>query len=231
MACTNSRPSSLFEVRKRVVASLIERFGRNIPAGQYLFREGDPGREMFVIQSGKVRLTRNIRGQEKLLADLGAGEFFGEMSIINDKPRTATATVTEDAQLLVLDPKTFEAMIKANTEIAVRMIKKLAKRLDDANNQIENLLLGDANSRIVHSLLQLAHGAQRDERGHLQLGVTAGDIAHRTSVDDPKVAEVLARLERSRLVLAGPSGLVVPDVGKLQEFLEFLEMRERFGEV
>ena len=213
------------------MASLIERFGRNMPAGQVLFREGDPGREMYVIQSGKVRLTRNIRGQEKLLADLSAGEFFGEMSIINDKPRTATATVTEDAQLLVLDPKTFEAMIKANTEIAVRMIKKLAKRLDDANNQIENLLLGDANSRIVHSLLQLAHGAQRDERGHLQLGVTAGDIAHRTSVDDPKVAEVLARLERSRLVLAGPSGLVVPDVGKLQEFLEFLEMRERFGEV
>jgi CRP/FNR family transcriptional regulator, cyclic AMP receptor protein len=213
------------------VASLIERFGKNLPAGQLLFREGDPGREMYVIQSGKVRLTRNIRGQEKLLADLSAGEFFGEMSIINDKPRTATATVIEDAQLLVLDPKTFEAMIKANTEIAVRMIKKLAKRLDDANAQIENLLLGDANSRIVHALLQLAHSAQRDAQGHMQLGVTPGDIAHRTSVEDSKVAEVLARLERSRLVLNGNSGLVVPDIGKLQEFLEFLEMRERFGEV
>ena len=213
------------------MSSLIERFGRNVPAGQYLFREGDPGREMFVIQSGKVRLTRNIRGQEKLLADLGAGEFFGEMSIINDKPRTATAVVTEDAQLLVLDPKTFEAMIKANTEIAVRMIKKLAKRLDDANAQIENLLLGDANSRIVHALLQMAQSAQRDDHGHAQLHVTADDVSHRTSVDAPKVTEVLARLERSRLVLNGPNGLVVPDLGKLQEFLEFLEMRERFGEV
>jgi CRP/FNR family cyclic AMP-dependent transcriptional regulator len=214
------------------VSSLIERFGRNVPAGQVLFREGEPGKEMYVIQSGKVRLSRYIRGAEKLLADLGPGEFFGEMSIINDKPRTATAVVLEDAQLLVLDPKTFEAMIKANTEIAVRMIKKLARRLDDANAQIENLLLGDANSRIVHALLQLAPTAARNEQGHMVLSVTAADVAHRTSVDDQKAKEVLARLERSRLVLGGPGGaLVVPDLQKLQEFLEFLEMRERFGEV
>lgn len=214
------------------MTSLIERFGRSVPAGQVLFYEGEPGKEMFVIQSGKVRLARHIRGQEKVLAELGAGEFFGEMSIINDKPRTATATVVEDAVFLVLDPRTFEAMIKANTEIAVRMIKKLARRLDDANAQIENLLLGDANSRIVHALLQLCHGAPRDAQGHVKLAVDAGDIAHRTSVEDLKVAEVLARLERSRLVLRGDGGgLVVPDIGKLQEFLEFLEMRERFGEV
>lgn len=210
------------------MTSLIERFGRNVTAGQVLFHEGEPGREMFVIQSGKVRLVRNIRGQEKLLAELGAGEFFGEMSIINDKPRTATATVVEDAQLLVLDPKTFEAMIKANTEIAVRMIKKLAKRLDDANGQIENLLLGDANSRIVHALLQMCAGQPKDQP--VRLNVTAADVAHRTSVDDPKVAEVLSRLERSRLVLADGGQLVVPDIGKLQEFLEFLEMREKFGD-
>jgi CRP/FNR family cyclic AMP-dependent transcriptional regulator len=213
------------------MSNLIERFGRSVPAGQILFREGEPGREMFVIQSGKVRLTRHIRGQEKHLAELSAGEFFGEMSIINDKPRTATAVVLEDAVFLVLDPRTFEAMIKANTEIAVRMIKKLARRLDDANAQIENLLLGDANSRIVHALLQLAQSGVRDPQGQVELALNAAEVAQRTSVDDAKVAEVLARLERSRLVIQGVRGLMVPDVAKLQEFLEFLEMRERFGEV
>jgi CRP/FNR family cyclic AMP-dependent transcriptional regulator len=214
------------------VSSLIERFGRTVKAGETLFKEGDAGKEMYVIQAGKVRLTRVIRGQEKLLADLAAGEFFGEMSIINDKPRAATAVVLEDAQLLVLDPRTFEAMIKANTEIAVRMIKKLAKRLDDANMQIENLSLGDANSRVVHALLQLSHGAPRDAQGHVQLAITRPDLAHRTSVDDAKVDEVLSRLERSRLVLAAAGGgLAIPDVQKLQEFLEFLEMRQRFGDV
>lgn len=211
--------------------SLIERFGRTATAGTVLFREGEPGKEMYVVQSGKVRLTRTIRGQEKTLADLPAGEFFGEMSIINEKPRTATAVVVEDAQLLVLDPRTFEAMIKANTEIAVRMIKKMAARLDIANAQIENLLLGDANSRVVHALLNMTHGAARGDDGMVELPITTAELAERTSVEEKKAAEVLARLERSRLVLPGPKGLRVPDVVKLAEFLEFLEMRERFGDV
>jgi CRP-like cAMP-binding protein len=212
--------------------SLIERFGRTAAAGTVLFREGEPGKDMYVIQSGKVRLTRTIRGVEKTLADLPAGEFFGEMSIINEKPRTASAVVLEDAQLLVLDPRTFEAMIKANTEIAVRMIKKLAARLDIANAQIENLLLGDANSRIVHALITMCHGGPRGDDGAVVLGTSPDALAEHTSVDGKKTREVLARLERSRLVLPDPSGaLRVPDVIKLAEFLEFLEMRERFGDV
>ncbi len=211
--------------------SLIERFGRTATAGTVLFREGEPGKDMYVIQSGKVRLTRAIRGVEKTLADLPAGEFFGEMSIINEKPRTASAVVLEDAQLLVLDPRTFEAMIKANTEIAVRMIKKLAGRLDVANTQIENLLLGDANSRIVHALLNMSHSAARGDDGVIRLQTSAAGLAEQTSVDAKKAEEVLSRLERSRLVIAEGDTYKVPDVVKLAEFLEFLEMRERFGDV
>ena len=209
--------------------ALFQRFGREFPRGTVLFREGEPGKEMYVIQGGKVRLTRTIRGQEKILADLPAGEFFGEMSIINDKPRTATAVVVEDAQLLVLDPRTFEAMIKANTEIAVRMIKKLAARLDVANAQIENLLLGDANSRVVHALLQMTQSAPRSDDG-ASLATDAAALAEKTSVGLPKVEEVLSRLERSRLVYKKGEALVVPDVVKLAEFLEVLEMREKFGD-
>lgn len=213
------------------MTNLLEKFGRTVPAGQVLFREGEAGREMFVIQTGRVRITKAIRGQEKLVAELTAGEFFGEMSIINDRPRTATATTVEDCVFLVLESRTFEAMIKANAEIAVRMIKKLARRLDDANAQIENLLLVDDNSRIVHWLLHLCAGAPRDTQGAVQLDVEPADVGGRTSVDEARVRDVLARLARSRLVLPGASGLVVPDVAKLQEFLEFLAMRERFGEV
>jgi CRP-like cAMP-binding protein len=208
--------------------SLIERFGRTATAGTVLFREGEPGREMYVIQSGRVRLTRMLRGQEKTIAELPAGEFFGEMSIINDKPRTATAVVVDDAQLLVLDPRTFEAMIKANTEIAVRMVKKLAGRLDAANTQIENLLLGDANSRIVHALLKMS-GPSSSMSGVL-VATDAAQLAERTSVELAKVEEVLARLDRARLVVTEERGLRIPDQQKLAEFLEFLEMRERFGD-
>ena len=208
--------------------SLIERFGRTAAAGTVLFKEGDAGGEMFVLQTGKVRLTRSLRGVEQMLADLGPGEFFGEMSIINEKPRTATATAVVDSQLLALDPRTFEAMIKANTKIAVHMIKKFARRLDEANAQIETLLLHDANSRVVHALLLTASNVRDGMGATLKIG--AHELEQRTGVEGSKVREVLVRLEKSRLVLPSDDGLQVPDVSKLQSFLEFLELRERFGE-
>src|SRR5688500_8593387 len=125
---------------------LFNRFGKEIPRGTVLFREGDPGKEMYVVQSGKVAISKKVRDVEKILATLGPGEFFGEMAIISNKPRNATATVADDARLLVIDPKTFESMIRGNSEIAVRMIKKLADRLSEADTQIENLLMSDPAS-------------------------------------------------------------------------------------
>lgn len=213
------------------MTNLLQRFGRNVPKGTVLFREDEQGREMFVLQAGKVQLSKNIRGEEEVIADLGPGEFFGEMSILNDKPRSATATVVEDAQLLALDPRTFEAMIKANTEIAVRMIKKLAKRLDDANERIENLLLRDANSRVVHAVLIAARAqGQTSERG-LVLHLGPEEIHKKTGVDPVRVDDVLTRMEKSQLLERTGETLIVPSVDKLDEFLEFLEMREKFGEV
>lgn len=213
------------------MTSLLQRFGRSVPKGTVLFREGESGQEMFVLQSGRVQLSRTIRGREEVLAELGPGEFFGEMSILNEKPRSATATVIEDAQLLALDPRTFEAMIKANTEIAVRMIKKLAKRLDDANERIENLLLRDASSRVVHAVLVAARAQGTSTERGLVLTLSVADLHRKTGVDDERVVEVLTRMERSQLLSREGDTLAVPSVAKLEEFLEFLEMREKFGEL
>ncbi len=139
--------------------TLFQRFGKEFPKGTVLFREGEPGKEMFVLQAGKVAISKKVRDVEKVLAILGPGEFFGEMAIISNKPRNASATVSEDAKLLVIDPKTFEGMIRGNSEIAVRMIKKLADRLSEADAQIENLLLSDPSSRVIHHILQAARRA------------------------------------------------------------------------
>src|SRR4051812_3912309 len=104
--------------------SLFPRFGREYAAGDVLFREGEPGELMFVIQTGAVRISKQVGGDEKVLAVLGPGEFLGEMAILNGKPRTATATVIEDARCLLIEAKTLESMVARNTEIAVRLIKK-----------------------------------------------------------------------------------------------------------
>src|SRR5207245_262684 len=109
---------------------LFARFGREYRAGDVLFREGESGEGMFVIQSGAVRISKGVGGHDKVLAVLGPGEFLGEMAILNGKPRTATATVVEATRCLVIEAKTLESMVARNAEIAMRLIKKLAKRLD-----------------------------------------------------------------------------------------------------
>jgi len=95
--------------------ALFQRFGKEFPMGTVLFREGDVGREMYVLQSGKISISKKVRDVEKVLAILGPGEFFGEMAIISNKPRNASATVEDDARVLVIDPRTFEAMIRGNS--------------------------------------------------------------------------------------------------------------------
>src|SRR5262249_17963358 len=131
--------------------TLFQKFGHEYPKGTVLFREGEQGKEMFVIQTGKVTISRKVRDLDTNLAVLGPGELFGEMAIISNRPRNATATISEDAKILVIDHKTFEAMIRGNAEIAVRIIKQLAERLSEADVQIESLLM-DPRSRIVNKM-------------------------------------------------------------------------------
>ena len=98
---------------------LARRWGREFPRGTVLFREGDPGREMYVVQRGSVVISKRAGSVEKELTTLGPGEFLGEMSIVDAAPRSATATCAEDCRLLVLDAATFEAMVKARMNILV----------------------------------------------------------------------------------------------------------------
>jgi CRP-like cAMP-binding protein len=211
---------------------LYERFGREFPKGHVLCHDGEPGMEMFVIQSGRVRISKTVRGIEKTLVVLGPGAFFGEMSILNNKPRSATATVEEDAKLLVIDPKTFEAMVRGNSEIAVRLIKTLSQRLQEADEQIENLLLKDPNSRIVHFLLNAGKkSAPPNGEGSVNVDLTVKELAGKAGLDVDQVNDVLNKLIRAKLVQIVESGLIIHNVQKLRDFLEFLGMKEKFGDI
>src|SRR6202046_4227580 len=128
------------------------RFGRELHAGDMLFREGERGEEMYVIQSGIVQILKRVGEVERPLATLGRGEFVGEVAILNDKPRTATAVVLEEAHCLVIDAATLEQMISNNSEIALRLVKKLARRLDSADEMIQLLLNPDPKARVLMGL-------------------------------------------------------------------------------
>ncbi|MGO8968238.1 MAG: Crp/Fnr family transcriptional regulator [Myxococcaceae bacterium] len=210
---------------------LFQRFGKEFPKSTVLFREGESGKEMYVLQSGRVVITKKVRDQQKTLAVLGAGEFFGEMALISNKPRNATATVAEAARLLVIDPKTFEGMIRGNSEIAVRMIKKLAERLADADAQIETLLLADPGSRVVHYLLTACQTRGRAAEEGVEIDLQARELPGLTGVGEPGVQSMLERLERLALVERNGDRLTVRDTARLDEYLSYLEMRWKFGDL
>lgn len=211
--------------------ALFQRFGKEIPNGTVLFREGEPGKEMYVIQSGKIRISKKVRDVEKVLAILGPGEFFGEMAIISNKPRNASASVEEAARLLVIDPKTFEAMIRGNSEIAVRMIKKLAERLSDADAQIETLLLSDPNSRIVQHMLQLCQNRGRPLEEGIEIDFPMRDLPRELAVGEPAIRYLCHRLEKSGLIEVQGDRLTVRDTARLFDYLRFLEAKLKFGDL
>jgi CRP/FNR family transcriptional regulator, cyclic AMP receptor protein len=211
--------------------TLFQRFGKEFPKGTVLFQEGEPGKDMFVLQSGKISISKKVRDVEKILAMLGPGEFFGEMAIISNKPRNATATVMEDAKLLVIDPKTFEAMIRGNAEIAVRMIKKLAERLSEADSQIENLLLADPASRVVHQVLQVCQTRGRPMEEGIEVDFPVRELPRLIGVGEPAIRHMLDRLERAGLIERSGDRLTVYDTARLHDFLQYLEMKWKFGDL
>ena len=204
---------------------LFPRFGREFRAGEVLFREGESGEEMFVIQSGVVRITKHVGGEERPLATLGRGEFIGEMAILNEKPRTATATVVEDAKLLVIGAKTLEMMISNNAEIALRLVKKLARRLDSADELVQILLNPDPEARVMLGLKRHAEAFGEETPTGIKVHLSALDLAQEVGTDVQHVDDVLRRLTRLRIAAEEGEGgsIVVADVGRLMEFLEFLE--------
>ena len=210
--------------------ALFQRFGKEFPKGTVLFREGETGKEMFVLQAGRVVITKTVRDTEKTLAVLGPGEFFGEMALISNKPRNATAVVEEASRLLVIDPKTFEGMIRGNSEIAVRMIKKLAERLGEADAQIENLLLTDPSSRVVHQILQACQTRGRPMEEGVEIDFNLRELPRLTGVGEPGIRTMLDRRGRSGLVEKSGDRLIVRDTARLADYLNYLELRWKFGD-
>jgi CRP/FNR family cyclic AMP-dependent transcriptional regulator len=219
----------------------LERFARDFKAGSVLFEEGHPGDYMYVIQSGEVEIRRMVGETERVLAVLPAGEFFGEMAILNGRPRSATAVVRIDSRLVVIEGRTFEAMLRARPEIALRIIKSLAMRLENANQHVELLLLPTPNHRVVQCLRHMAEeqillaGSVLNAGTAILVPKRVEDIATRVGLPVHEVIEVVDRLRAAHLVLMAEDagidgdGFIVPEVGRLLEFLEFLSLKDRFG--
>jgi len=208
-------------------SQLFSRFGKKIPAGTVLFHDGDKGEEMFIIQSGRVKISKRIRGVEKTLAILEKGEFFGEMAILNDKPRSASAETVEVSDMLVIDRKTFDTLLRSNVEIAIRFIKRLADRLREANEQMEALMIKDNTSRLVSIL---AHQV-KDRKKSGEFFVTIEDLSGLAGIENSQVIMIIKKLASVRIVELVDNKVRITNQDQVDRLLRFLEMRELFGEM
>jgi hypothetical protein len=110
----------------------------DVPAGKYLFREGEAGSEMYIVESGSIAILRAARGNEPL-AVLEAGDFLGEMAVLEDQPRFASAVAKTDCRLLRIERAAFAELLRQNVEIAVRIMRKLALRQRRAEQRVSEL--------------------------------------------------------------------------------------------
>ncbi len=119
---------------------------RNIVAGTPLFRRGDPGDAMFLIERGRVRISvQDADGEEATLAEMSDGEFFGEMAMVDGQSRSADATVVQDAKLAVLAGADFRAFVRKRPDIALEMLMTLTHRLRRTDNLLTHRISRNAN--------------------------------------------------------------------------------------
>lgn len=202
---------------------------KDYPAGTILFEENDPGSRMYVIRSGKVRIFRRLGNTDIVLAFLGPGDFFGEMALLENLPRSASAEVVEPARLIEVDGGTFEEMIRANIEVAVRIMRKLASRLRESDKRMQNLLKESATARALEVLRWLVTQGE-PEGGWFRVAGAASrvDLAAQAGIPAAQALEVMRQLERSGCIRIDGEDLLVARRESLDEYATYLEMRRKY---
>ncbi|MCX7830225.1 MAG: cyclic nucleotide-binding domain-containing protein [Acidobacteria bacterium] len=131
------------------MANPLKEYAVPYQKGDVIFKEGENGSEMFVIQSGKVEIYKEINGEKVFSLIMEKGDFFGEMSLLESLPRTANAVMLEDGELIVINATIFDQMIRQNIEIAVRMLRKFSTRLRETMAKLEAVTAGSERQKTV----------------------------------------------------------------------------------
>jgi CRP-like cAMP-binding protein len=130
-----------------------DEFNRVYPKDSMIFSEGEPGDELYIIQKGSVKITKIVDNNEVLLAVLKGSDIFGEMALLEAKPRAASAVAYEDCQVLAVNRANFERMIRTQPQIIARLTTLLSDRIWFIYKQLANTLISDPLGRMYDALL------------------------------------------------------------------------------
>jgi CRP/FNR family cyclic AMP-dependent transcriptional regulator len=189
------------------VASAVRE--RGYPKNSVIFFEDDPGDALYVVVSGQVKVVLiGEDGREVILAVLGAGDFFGEMSLIDDEPRSAHVIAMDDARLLVLRREDFHRALEETPRIALGLLRALSQRLRRADDKIGALVLLDVFGRVARVLLELSEEA---DDGLIARRVTHHMIAQMIGSTRETVSRTMRALAERGLIEVTGKGIRITD--------------------
>jgi CRP/FNR family transcriptional regulator, cyclic AMP receptor protein len=192
---------------------------QRLSQGQTLFFQGDPGDHLYVIRSGEVKLILpGPEGQESVLEVLQSGDFFGEMALFDERPRSAEVAGVQATALLSLHRDDFRGLIHRYPEMAFPIFRALCDRLRRTTDLLEESLFLDLPARLARVLLRLArdYGSETPTGIHIGRPFTHQEIAEMVGATRPRVSEHLQRLRRLKILGGDNRGLDIlrPDALK-----------------
>jgi len=204
------RTLPIFEslVIERLVPIARVAVARKMPRGTTILRAGDRTDYVYLILSGNLKvLVSDEEGREVILSNLGPGEFFGEMGVLDDNPRSATVLAVSACELVVIAKADFKSCLAENFDVSLYIMRNLVKRLRTADRQIESLALMDVYGRVARLLLEMAE----DEGGVkvVKRKISKQDIAKMIGASREMVSRVMKDLTQQGLIEEGNGRIVL----------------------
>lgn len=191
---------------------------QSIKKGQDLFKEGDPGDRLYVVTEGKIKLSHaSGDGRESLLMVLGPGDMFGELSLFDPGPRTATATAVTDARLLSLSNDKVIGWVTQHPKVSLQLLGRLAQRLRRSNEVLADLVFSDVPGRVAKAIMDLGNrfGVQKEDGLHVNHDLTQEELAQLVGASRETVNKALADFAGRGWVRLEPRAVVVLDLERL----------------
>ncbi|MFT5196424.1 MAG: CRP/FNR family cyclic AMP-dependent transcriptional regulator [Cellvibrionaceae bacterium] len=213
---TNLTPAEVDELARLLIP-------RRFQAGSTVFHLGDPGGLLYIILSGKIKISHsNPEGQEALLAIMGQGDFFGELALLDESPRSATAEAIAPTETLTLHRDDFMRFIDDHPAFARHVLTSLARRVRHMNSQISDIFFLDLPGRLARTLLKLSeqHGRETANGVQIEISLTQTDLAEMTGATRVSVNKALGRFRRQGWVGVKGRKFTIIDAASLEQLIE-----------
>jgi CRP/FNR family cyclic AMP-dependent transcriptional regulator len=196
------------EDQLRTLATLVAR--RSAPRGSVIMAEGDQVDSLYIVMSGRLKVMMGeADGKEVILGILGPGEFFGEMGLIDDQPRSASVVAIEPCELLSVTKRAFRKCLLENVEVAMAVLRVVVRRLREADRKIGSLAMLDVYGRVARLLLDMSEDV--DGQRIVTKRLPKQDIAKMIGASREMVSMVMRDLEISGYFEVRGSTIVLRD--------------------